>query len=82
MSSRAWFLGVAAAALFTACTASDNREWMKVNERYSVEEFRRDHAECSRSGKLDDACMRSRGWVDVRGNTSDRAPEFKRRGTY
>ena len=44
---------------------TDEREWMKLNERYTVDEFRRDREACSKSGKLDDACMRSRGWVAV-----------------
>ncbi|MBI1736861.1 MAG: hypothetical protein HYR51_16965 [Candidatus Rokubacteria bacterium] len=82
MLSRAWLIALAAAGLLAACASSDDREWMKVNERYSVEDFRRDHAACSKSGKLDDACMRSRGWVDVRSSATDKAPELKKRGTY
>jgi hypothetical protein len=58
-------LGVALA--LAACSADVDRHWMKVNEKYTTAEFRRDHAECSKSGKLDEACMRSRGWVDVTG---------------
>lgn len=83
MFSGAWLIGLAAALLLTACASSDDREWMKVNERYSVEDFRRDHAACSKSGKLDDACMRRRGWVDVRSSAGEKAPELRqRRGTY
>lgn len=55
-------LGIALAA--SGC-AGDEREWMKVSEKYTTAEFRRDYAACSRGGRLDDACMRSRGWVDV-----------------
>jgi hypothetical protein len=58
-------LGIA--LVVAACAADTERQWMKVNEKYTTAEFRRDHAECSKSGKLDDACMRSRGWVDVTG---------------
>jgi hypothetical protein len=47
------------------CGAHDEREWMKVDRRYTKEEFRRDYKECSRKGDLDDACMRQRGWVSV-----------------
>ena len=83
MLSRTCLLGVAAVGFLAACTSSDDREWMKVNERYSVDEFRRDHAACSKSGKLDDACMRSRGWVDVRsGGTDKPAPDQRRRPIY
>jgi hypothetical protein len=45
--------------------AIDEREWMKLDERYTVEEFRRDREACTTKGTLDDACMRSRGWVAV-----------------
>jgi len=55
--------------------ASDDRQWMKVGEKYTAAEFRRDYAECSRSGKLDDACLRSRGWVDVKAGKPEEKPE-------
>jgi hypothetical protein len=44
---------------------TDEREWMKLNERYTVAEFQRDREACMVKGKIDDACMRSRGWVAV-----------------
>jgi hypothetical protein len=47
------------------CSASDDREWMKVDKRYTKEEFQRDYKECSRKGDLDDACMRQRGWIPM-----------------
>jgi hypothetical protein len=65
----------AAALLAGAGCASDDRQWLKLNEKYTTEEFQRDHAACSKSGKLDDACMRQRGWVAVnpgsKGETRD-----------
>lgn len=57
-------LGAVLATVLAGCT-SDTREWMKVNQKYTTEEFRRDYRECSRDGKLDDECMKSRGWVAV-----------------
>ena len=59
------FLTVGVLALAGCGSSDDTREWMKVNQSYTVQEFRRDHAECSKSGKLDEVCMRERGWVDV-----------------
>ena len=44
---------------------TDERQWMKLNERYTIEDFQRDREACSKSGQLDDVCMRSRGWVAV-----------------
>ena len=52
-------------ALVACGTATDDREWMKVNEKYTGEDFSRDVKACSTSGKLDDTCMRGRGWVAV-----------------
>ena len=62
------------AAVLTAC-GGGSREWMKLNEKYTTEDFRRDYAECSKSGKLDEDCMRSRGWVDVSSNSKVEAPK-------
>ena len=72
------------AALIAACGTSSGREWMKINETYSTADFRRDHAACTKSGTLDDACMRSRGWVDVNPSKTEKAadPEPARSGVY
>ena len=65
----------AVALLAAAGCASDERQWLKLNQKYTTAEFQRDHAACSKSGKLDDACMRERGWVAVnasgKGETRD-----------
>jgi hypothetical protein len=71
-------LGLCAAGLLAACTSVPERDWMKVNQPYTVAEFRRDHAACTKNGKLDDACMRTRGWVDV-SRPAEKAPEPPRR---
>ena len=67
------------------CGAHDDREWMKVNQRYTKQEFQRDHKECSRKGDLDDACMRQRGWVSVNPSKSEpqKSPDpLPQRGRY
>jgi len=48
-----------------ACGSSDTREWMKLNQTYTTAEFQRDLKECTIKGKLDDECMKARGWVAV-----------------
>ena len=63
------------ALLVLAGCASDEREWMKLNQKYTVEEFRRDHAACLKGGKLDDACMRGRGWVAVNPSGKPETPK-------
>ncbi len=65
-------LALLALAALAGC--AEPKQWMKVGEPYTTAEFRRDHAECSktRSGKLDDDCMRGRGWVDMKPSRADR----------
>ena len=38
---------------------------MKMDQPYTTAEFRRDLAACTKSGTVDDACMKSHGWVAV-----------------
>jgi hypothetical protein len=64
MRMRTVLIGLGLAATLGACS-SGNREWMKVGQPYTVEEFRRDFAACTKDGQLDETCMRGRGWVDV-----------------
>ena len=64
MRNLMWTFAAALVLMIAGC-ASDDRQWMKLDQKYTTEEFRRDHAACTRDGKLDDACMRSRGWVAV-----------------
>jgi hypothetical protein len=56
--------GLALCLGLVGCAQSE-REWLKVDQPYSTAEFRRDHAECTRSRASYDACMKSRGWVSV-----------------
>jgi hypothetical protein len=63
-------------ALGLGACASQEREWMKVDESFTVAEFRRDYASCSKGAALDEACMRSRGWVAVSpGGKVEKPPE-------
>ena len=61
------------AATLTGCAAE--KQWMKVGEPYTTAEFRRDYAECSKtkSGTLDEECLRARGWVEMKPSKGDRA---------
>lgn len=64
-----------AAATLAACT-SDNREWMKLNQKYTTEDFRRDLKSCTdKKDKIDDECMRRLGWVPVSPGRDQKAPE-------
>jgi hypothetical protein len=62
---RALALSAIAIAVVASGCGTDEREWMKLNERYTTAEFRRDLSECSVGGTLDEECMKARGWVSV-----------------
>lgn len=64
MNRRSFLIAIGFGMAVTAC-ASEQREWMKVGEKYTKAEFVRDYTDCSKGGKLDEACMQSRGWVAV-----------------
>jgi hypothetical protein len=72
-----WIIGptLSLSLLAAAGCVTDTREWMKVSEKYTTEEFRRDHAACSKTGKLDDSCMRARGWVAVNPGAKAETPK-------
>ncbi len=53
------------------CAREPQRQWYKMDQAYTLAEFRRDTSQCTRDRKLDFACMHARGWVDV---TPDRPP--------
>ncbi len=57
--------GLALAVVVAGCGGYDDREWMKVDGKYTTAEFQRDYRECAKGGKLDEECMKSRGWVTV-----------------
>jgi hypothetical protein len=77
MRSSLLLLGAALAVAVAGCGSFDNREWMKVeDQKYTAEEFRRDYRECSKSGKVDDECMKSRGWIAVQpGKVEEKKPD-------
>jgi len=67
-------------ALAVGGCASEDKEWMKINASYTMAEFRRDHAACSKSGTLDESCMRNRGWVAVSPGKVEKATDPQRPG--
>lgn len=66
---------VVIAAAIAGCAV--DKQWMKVGEPYTTAEFRRDYADCSKtkSGNLDEDCMRSKGWVEMKASKADRAAD-------
>ncbi|MGH7389071.1 MAG: hypothetical protein ACREM3_06370 [Candidatus Rokuibacteriota bacterium] len=61
--------------LATSGCAEPEREWLKVGQPYTADEFRRDVAACTRGGTLDEECMKSRGWVSVSAKRAEKPQE-------
>ncbi len=47
------------------CGTGDERRWQKMGVEYTTAEFNRDVDACTRNKKLDDECMKARGWVPM-----------------
>ena len=61
---RAFLLCCTILGLLTAC-GSTEKQWYKPNAEYTVAEFHRDRAACEKSGRIDEECLRQRGWVSL-----------------
>lgn len=75
MLRRPLLLACAVAGVLSGCGGYSDKQWMKVNESYTTEDFRRDHKACSKGVVLDEACMRAKGWVDLKPSAKDRAAD-------
>ncbi|MFZ1060529.1 MAG: hypothetical protein WAP47_15185 [Candidatus Rokuibacteriota bacterium] len=56
------------AALFVSgfgCASSDERLWYKPGGNYTTAEFNQDRDACTRVKKLDEECLKAKGWVSV-----------------
>ena len=60
---RSVVLSILGIGIVVSSCAMDEREWMKIDQKYTTADFRRDLAECTIKGKLDEDCMKARGWV-------------------
>lgn len=83
--NRLALLFVAVAIASSSCSLAPDKQWLKPGQTYTVAEFRQDEAACTKSGKLDEDCMRQRGWVALSGDAAPKAKtleeqERERRG--
>ena len=61
----AFFLLVMLLGSTFGCATGDDRQWQKVGVEYTTAEFNRDVDACTRNKKLDDECMKAKGWVPM-----------------
>ena len=68
--SRLAFLLVATGIAASACSLAPDKQWLKPGQNYTVAEFRRDEVACTKDRRLDEECMRQRGWVALSGDAA------------
>jgi hypothetical protein len=67
---------IALALVVLGCSSGPDHDWMRAdNSNYTSADFRRDLGACTKAGKLDETCMRDRGWITVRPQTETKAPD-------
>lgn len=67
--------------LLLAACATEEREWMKFGEKYTAADLKRDARGCTAGGKIDETCMKSKGWVSVSPGRTDKPQEQPTRGS-
>jgi len=68
-----WIALLLAACAFVACSLELPKQWYKPGVNYSVDDFKRDNAACTKDRVLDEDCMKARGWVSLSGD-EDKGP--------
>jgi len=77
--AREWYHAAVTRRIFLAvlvfaaigCSLEPERQWYKPgSQSYTVAEFQRDHAECTKNRQLDEPCLRARGWVPLTGDVA------------
>ncbi len=70
---RIFFLAVAVLSL-NACSSEPEKQWYKPARNYTVADFQRDQAQCTKDKVLDEECMKERGWIAISADTDSVAP--------
>jgi hypothetical protein len=61
---RLFFLAVIVLSL-GACSSGPQKQWYKPGGNYTMAEFDRDEKACMKDSRLDEACMKERGWIAI-----------------
>lgn len=51
-----------------ACESVPERQWYKPTGSYTLADFRNDEKACTRDRRLDEECLKGRGWVPLSGD--------------
>jgi hypothetical protein len=61
--ARRIFLLAVALLSVTGCASEPDKQWYKPGGNYTVAEFQRDQAACTKDKVLDEECLKARGWT-------------------
>lgn len=80
------FLVAGLAVAMSGCSLAPDKQWYKPGVSYTVADFQRDHAACTKSRQLDEPCMKARGWISLSGDVPPKSKtleeqERERRGS-
>ncbi|OGK81515.1 MAG: hypothetical protein A2X52_10425 [Candidatus Rokubacteria bacterium GWC2_70_16] len=53
-----------------ACESVPEKQWYKPAGAYTLADFRNDEKACTRDRKLDEECLKARGWVPLSGDVA------------
>ena len=48
-----------------ACASEPEKQWYRPGGNYTTADFRRDEADCTKNKRLDEECLRERGWIAI-----------------
>ncbi len=58
-----------------ACESVPEKQWYKPGVSYTLADFRNDEKACTRERRLDEECMKTRGWVPLSGDVEPPKPD-------
>ena len=65
----------------SGCSLTPEKQWYKPDSSYTVADFQRDRAACTKDRVLDEECLKSRGWISLSGDDEKPAPRPQTPGT-
>ena len=60
-----------------ACSSEPEKQWYKPGGNYTIADFQRDRAACTKNKVLDEECMKDRGWIALSADTGQGPPPMK-----
>jgi uncharacterized lipoprotein YmbA len=63
--------------LLGGCASEPEKQWYKAAGNYTVKEWERDEAACTKDRVLDEECVKAKGWVPLSADLTKAPPPAK-----